>query len=69
MRTHDPVATSRQISDVRWVERRRRRGRTHGYLVKFIDGSGIFLCWSLSNADELAIALKKGSETSVNDAC
>ncbi len=54
----ESVATSRQIDDVCWVEHRMHRGHTRGYLVKFTDGSGIFVCRSLSSADELAIALK-----------
>ena len=52
------VTASRLIDDVRWVEHRMHRGYTRGYLVKFTDGSGIFVCRSLSSADELAIALK-----------
>ncbi len=55
---HESVATSRQIDDVRWVEHRMHRGHTRGYLVKFRDGNGIFVCRSLSSADELAIVLK-----------
>jgi hypothetical protein len=54
----DSVETSQKIQDVRWVEHRTRRGHTHGYLVKFKDGSGIFVCRSLSSADELAKLLK-----------
>lgn len=54
----ESVATSRLIDDVSWVAHRMHRGHTRGYLVKFTDGSGIFVCRSLSSADELAIALK-----------
>jgi len=54
----ESVETSRQLDDVCWVEYRMHRGHTRGYLVKFTDGSGIFVCRSLSSADELAIALK-----------
>lgn len=54
----ESVATSRLIDDVRWVEHRMHRGHTRGYLVKFTDGSGIFVCRSLSNSHELAIALE-----------
>lgn len=57
-RARESVATSRLVDDVRWVEHRMHRGHTRGYLVKFSDGSGIFVCRSLSSADELVIALK-----------
>lgn len=56
--SHESEAKSRQINDVRWVEHRMHRGHTRGYLVKFRDGSGIYVCRSLSNAHELAIVMK-----------
>ena len=54
----ESVTMSRPINDVRWVEHRMHRWHTRGYLVKFRDGNGIFVCRSLSSADELAIVLK-----------
>ncbi len=45
------------INDVRWVENRKHRGHTRGYLIKFSDGNGIYVCRSLSSSDVLANAL------------
>jgi hypothetical protein len=55
----DSTSLHRKTDDVRWVKNRMHRGRTRGYLVKFQDGSGIFVCRSLSNADELARVLRE----------
>lgn len=49
---------TQRVENVCWVGPRMSRGRTRGYLIKFKDGSGIFVCRSLTNADELARALK-----------
>jgi hypothetical protein len=58
-RGRDPVPVRRRTDDVRWVKNRMHKGRTRGYLVKFHDGSGIFVCRSLTHADELARALRE----------
>jgi hypothetical protein len=59
-------AKMQEIDDVRWVKTRMHRGKTRGYLVKFHDGSGVFVCRSLTNADELARALKESAKMRTN---
>ena len=59
--SRDAVSIHRSSEDVCWVTNRMHRGRTTGYLIKFRDGGGIFVCRSLSNADELAGALKESA--------
>jgi hypothetical protein len=54
----DPVSLSHRADDVIWVAHRMRHGRTRGYQVKFRDGSAIYVCRSITNADELARVLQ-----------
>lgn len=55
---HKSDARKRSIDDIRWLEHRVRRGHTRGYIIKFIDGCGIYISRELDNADELAQAIK-----------
>lgn len=50
----DSTVVHRSLDEVRWVQNRGRRRRSRGYLLKFQDGSGIYVSRALSNADELA---------------
>lgn len=59
IRTHDSVATSRPLSDIRWLDHKMRRGHTRGYLIKFTDGRGVYISRSIGNADELAKMIKR----------
>jgi hypothetical protein len=59
--SRDSTSVTRPTDDVRWVTPRMHRGRTRGHLVKFRDGSGIFVCRSIPHADELAQALKEAA--------
>lgn len=53
------VVVQRPTDEVRWVKNRMHRGHTRGYLVKFRDGCGIFVCRSITHADELARLLRE----------
>lgn len=53
------VVEQRATDEVRWVKNRMHRGHTRGYLVKFQDGCGIFVCRSITHADEFARVLRE----------
>lgn len=54
--------TYKELADVRWISHQRSRaGKTRGFRVKFRDGSGIYFCRSLPNADAFAQLLRESS--------